>query len=59
MKLGESIADIYIELFKKSHQNVYLRRTIFATNEACQYYVNHISVTKKNVIIIDYNILYC
>ncbi|KAL4131729.1 hypothetical protein QTP88_009002 [Uroleucon formosanum] len=47
VKLGKSVADISIELYKRSNQNVHLRRTIFASNDACHYYVNSILVSKK------------
>lgn len=54
VKLGKSVADISIELYKRSNQNINLRRTIFASNDACHYYVNSILVSKKKVIIKKY-----
>ncbi|XP_026817249.1 structural maintenance of chromosomes protein 5 [Rhopalosiphum maidis] len=50
VKLGKSVADISIELYKRSNQNMNLRRTIFASNETCHYYVNSILVSKKKYI---------
>lgn len=47
VKLGKSVADISIELYKRSNQNMNLRRTIFASNDTCHYYVNSILVSKK------------
>lgn len=50
VKLGKSVADISIELYKRSNQNMNLRRTIFASNDTCHYYVNSILVSKKNTL---------
>ncbi|XP_016657266.1 structural maintenance of chromosomes protein 5 [Acyrthosiphon pisum] len=50
VKKGKSVADISIELYKRSNQNVHLRRTIFASNDSCHYYVNSILVSKKKFL---------
>ncbi|XP_025193514.1 structural maintenance of chromosomes protein 5 [Melanaphis sacchari] len=47
VKLGKSAAEISIELYKRSDQNVNLKRTIYASNDTCNYYVNNALVTKK------------
>lgn len=57
VKLGKSVADISIELYKRSNQNMNLRRTIFASNDTCHYYVNSILVSKKKVNILKYCII--
>ncbi|XP_050058944.1 structural maintenance of chromosomes protein 5 [Aphis gossypii] len=58
VKLGKSVADISIELYKRSNQNMNLRRTIFASNDTCHYYVNSILVSKKkyNDVVESFNI---
>ncbi|XP_050443520.1 structural maintenance of chromosomes protein 5 [Adelges cooleyi] len=47
VKLGKSAAEISIELYKKSNQNVNFKRKIFANGDSCHYYLNNIMITKK------------
>lgn len=49
VKLGQSVAEISIELYSKDHTNACLKRTIFVNGKACQYQINNIMVTKKKV----------
>lgn len=49
VKLGQSMAEISIELYKKSNHNIKLRRTIFVEKEASQYYINNVMVLKRKV----------
>ncbi|VVC40914.1 Hypothetical protein CINCED_3A020659 [Cinara cedri] len=50
VKIGASVADIFIELYRHSNSNINLRRTIFVGNETCHYYINNVMVSKKKYI---------
>lgn len=49
VKLGKDVADISIELYKKSSKNIHFRRTIFVSNKACQFFINNVAVSRKKV----------